>query len=196
MDRLGIARAVFAGASMGGAIAALTAARSPARVAGLALFAPSGVMRDLELPGIAGRIQSSPVLSAIARTLVRIPGYGVLFPLNLARQSLTLTASYNDAFVAALDSIRAPTMLMWSAGDARVAMAASRTYLRHIPGARLVTAPDSLGHNLLQDADAAARMICKVATPQGRSGPGFANSSFLRKGTPSVIHFGAGASMR
>ncbi len=30
----------------------------------------------------------------------------------------------------------------------------------------------------------------------GRSRPGFANSSFLRNGTPSVIHSGAGAPIR
>lgn len=163
MDRLGIDRAVFAGASMGGAVAALLAARSPTRVAGLALFAPSGLMKDLRLPGVAGWIQSAPIPATVARWLARVPGFGVLFPLNLARQSLTLTASYDDAYAAALDSIRAPTVLVWSAGDTRVAMAASTAYVQRIRGARLVTAPDSLGHDLLRDAGMAARTICDVA---------------------------------
>ncbi len=163
LDSLGIARAVFAGASMGGAVAALVAVRSPGRAEGLALFAPSGVPGQLKAPGVAGWIQLAPVTRTLARWLTRVPGFGVVFPINLARQSLTLTASYDDAFVDALDSVRVPTMLMWSPGDARVPMAASRIYLQHVRGSRLVTAPDSLGHELLKDTAAAARMICDVA---------------------------------
>ncbi len=167
MDSLGIQRAVFAGASMGGGVAALIAARSPGRVTALALFAPSGVPGMLHSPGVAGRIRLIPIVRVVARWLTRVPGFGVVFPLNLARQSLTLTASYDSAFVAALDRIHVPTVIMWSPGDARVPMAASRTYLQRIHGAQLVTAPDSLGHNLLEDTDAAARMICNVATRAG-----------------------------
>jgi len=46
-------------------------------------------------------------------------------------------------------------------------MAASRTYLQRIHGDRLQTVPESLRHNLLEDTDAAARMICNVATHVG-----------------------------
>ncbi len=162
LDSLGIERAVFAGASMGGAVAALTAARSPERVMGLALFAPAGVPGLLELPGAGGWVQNSRLLSAIARELTRVPIYGLLFPDNLARQALTVTASYNAAFVAALDSIRAPTVLVWSPGDPRVPFAASRTYLEAIRGSRLVTAPAGAGHDLLADSLGSARIICDL----------------------------------
>jgi pimeloyl-ACP methyl ester carboxylesterase len=171
MDSLGIGRAVFAGASMGGAVAALLAARSPGRVSALALFAPSGIMGELRLPGAAGWIQSSPVVRAVARTIARVPGYGLLFPQSLARQSLTLTASYDEGYVAALDSVRVPTVVVWSSGDTRVPMAASRTYLAHIRGSRLVAAPVAVGHDLLGDAPMAAGAICDLVGQTRREPP-------------------------
>ena len=162
LDSLGIRRAVFAGTSMGGAIAALIAARSPERVMALALFAPAGVPGMLELPGAAGWLQAYRPLGEIARKLVRIPVYGDLFPLSMARQGLSVTASYNAAFVAALDSIRAPTVLVWSPGDPRVPFAASKTYLETIRGSRLVTAPATAGHDLLKDTLPSATVICDL----------------------------------
>ena len=137
----------------------------PTALRGWRCSRPSGLPNRLELPGLAGRIQSTPVVRTLARWLTCVPGYGVVFPLNLARQSLTLTASYDDAFVAALDSIHVPTVLHVVAGRRARADAASRTYLQRIPGARLRDGAGlRWGTICSRDSDAAARMICDVVS--------------------------------
>ncbi|HVZ78068.1 MAG TPA: alpha/beta hydrolase [Gemmatimonadaceae bacterium] len=169
MTRLGVGRAVLVGASMGGAVAAFTAARAPDRVQALVLVSPSGFPGSLQASGLQGYLARHRLANRVAWWIVHLPSYGWLFPRSLARQSISVTASYDAAYADALREIRAPTLLYWSPGDARVPFAFAAQYLARIRGARLVQAPLPAAHNLQHyDPAALARVICGFVTGAAR----------------------------
>lgn len=148
LDSLEIARAVLVGASMGGSVAVRVAADAPERVAGLVLMAPSGYPGSLRYGGIRGFLQGNPVGRALSRMAVSTPGYDGAFPNSLSRQAVSVVGSYDESFVAGLSRITAPTLLLWSRGDAAVPYRFAQRYLRHLRDVRLLTLPREAGHGI------------------------------------------------
>jgi pimeloyl-ACP methyl ester carboxylesterase len=163
LDALGIARAHVVGASMGGMIAQIMAARWPDRVATL-----TSIMSTSGAPGLPGptpairrrmlaRRPADPTRAeAVAAgvdilTLISFPDparpanafaemAGQAFdraydPAGTRRQLLAIIA--DGSRVARLAAIRAPTLLIHGADDPLVPKAGSEDLARHLPGARL-----------------------------------------------------------
>jgi len=172
MDRLGVARVVVAGHSMGGRIAWTLAALHPERVERLVLMAPDGFAS----PGFAyGTAPKVPVL-------LRLLPY--VMPTFLLRASLApayfnqamvtdaLVRLYRDMLLAPgvrgaildrtaqsvlvdpvplLRRIAAPVLLLWGREDRMIPVGNADDYLAALPDARLVTFPD-VGHVLHEEA--------------------------------------------
>ncbi len=161
-DRLGLARATIVGHSIGGRIAWTFAARHPARVDRLILVAPDG----FSSPGFRyGQAPKVPVLFELMRyTLPQfvlrmnlVPAYADPTVLSDARvkryRDLILAPGARDAMLARmrqtvlvdpvplLETIRAPTLLIWGEQDRLIPFTNSADYLRTIRGARLVALP-------------------------------------------------------
>jgi len=173
IDGLGIAQAHVVGASMGGMIAQVLAARFPQRVLSLtSIMSSSGNRR---LPG-PKRNASKALLSKpadprnpeiVVEHLVRV--FGVIgspaFPADPAelrqRVSRAVHRSYNPDGVARqlvaviasgdrrklLRTIVAPTLVIHGAADPLVPLEAGRDTARSIPGAALMVI-DGMGHDL------------------------------------------------
>jgi pimeloyl-ACP methyl ester carboxylesterase len=146
LDAMDIPKAVLVGSSMGSSIALYTAARSPERVAGLVVFAPSaypGSMRHA-WPGDIFYKPGFP--NRMLRAIVGMKLFRVLFPMSLGRQAMDITASYNHAFANLLPSIHQPVLLVWSRGDTRVPFTYSERYKELLQNVRFIEAPQNTGH--------------------------------------------------
>jgi pimeloyl-ACP methyl ester carboxylesterase len=166
MDRLGVARAVIMGNSMGGRLAWQFAAAEPSRVAKLVLISPDGFAS----PGFAyGKAPEVPLMMrALPYTLPAFMVRASLAPAfaDPALLSGAMVTRYRDLMIApgvrqaiidrlrqailqdpepALRSIKAPTLLLWGEQDKMIPFANSADYLRDIPDARLAALP-GLGH--------------------------------------------------
>lgn len=174
LDRLAVKSASVVGHSMGGKIAWNFAARHPERVDKLVLVSPDG----FATPGNPyGR---QPEVSALAKlmrfvlpkTLLRsslAPAYGdpsILTDAVVTRyHDLLLAPGVRAAIIArmgqsviedpapALQSIQAPTLLIWGEKDAMIPLANAADYIRIIPGATLVSLL-GLGHVPHEEAPA------------------------------------------
>lgn len=173
LDHLGIDRAHIVGASMGGMIAQIFAARFPARTAGLGIIFSSNNSALLPPPApkallslIKGPPASSP-REVIVENSVRVwkiigsPGY----PVSEEKLRADAIENYERAFYpqgigrhfdAVLGSgslrrydtqISAPTVVIHGRSDVLMRPAGGRAIARSIPGARLVLF-DGMGHNL------------------------------------------------
>jgi pimeloyl-ACP methyl ester carboxylesterase len=161
MDVLGVDRAVLVGASMGGSLAAWTAAHSPERVKTTVLFAPSGypgslrygILRDfLQRPGLGNHIASITASS---------PVFKWLFPNSLAAGAVQVVGSYSQSYAESLHLIEAPTLILWSSGDWGVPISFANRYLESIRDATLIILPPEAGHLLSQYKPAEqAERIC------------------------------------
>lgn len=174
MDRLGVARAVLVGNSIGGRVAWSFATRHPERVAALVLVSPDGFAS----PGFAyGRAPDVPLAVramrvALPRALVRMslaPAYG-----DPARLTDATLERYHDLMrapgvraamirrleqtvledpVPRLAGIRVPVLLVWGEKDAMVPVANAADYARVLPDSTTVTFP-GLGHVPQEEAPA------------------------------------------
>jgi pimeloyl-ACP methyl ester carboxylesterase len=174
LDALGIGRAHIVGASMGGMIAQILAARSPERVNGLVLvMSSSGHPRA---PGPSLRIglrlvrrpppgQRSAHISHHLKTwqMVTSPDYPVPVdemrahaersydrahcPQGLERQAAAIFASGNR--VPLLRRIQAPTLIVHGRDDRLMPVAAAYELARHIARAKLDIVP-GMGHDFPQ----------------------------------------------
>ena len=172
MDSLGIARAHIVGASMGGMIAQVLAAKFPQRVQSLtsimstsgnrrvskptkparkALLSrpadpkdPDSVIEHLvEMFGIIG----SPAYPSTREELRLRLGHSVrraYYPAGVARQLLAVIAAGDRR--KQLRTIGAPTLVIHGADDPLVPLAAGRDTAQHIPGASLLVI-DGMGHD-------------------------------------------------
>ena len=172
LEALGLDSAHIAGASMGGMIAQILAARHPERVRSLALIMTSSGSRRLPGPrfDIGLRLMRRPT-GTDRETLIRYsmetwrligsPGY----PPDetrlrariersyarsddrrgLARQTVAILASGSRTRL--LGRIRAPTLVLHGADDPLVPVAAAHDLAARIPGARLHIIP-GMGHDL------------------------------------------------
>ena len=173
LDALGIERAHIVGASMGGMIAQVLAARYPQRVLSLtSIMSSSGnakvsrakpeAMKALlsqpsdpkdpdqvieHLVGVFGVI-GSPGYPAERGELRRRIAHSVrrgYYPAGTARQLLAILASGDRR--ALLGRIAAPTLVIHGADDPLVPVAAGRDTAQHIKGAQLKVI-DGMGHDL------------------------------------------------
>ncbi|NJD35717.1 MAG: alpha/beta hydrolase [Betaproteobacteria bacterium] len=172
MDRLGIARAHIVGASLGGMIAQVLAAKYPQRVLSLtSIMSTSGNRRVSKPPKPARKallsrpadpknpesviehlvemfgVIGSPAYPSTREELRRHIGRSVhraYYPAGIARQLLASIASGDRR--KQLRSIVAPTLVIHGADDPLVPLAAGRDTAQHIPGAELLVI-EGMGHD-------------------------------------------------
>ena len=171
LDALGFGEAHVVGASMGGMIAQLMAARHPARVRSLASIMSNTGHRWRGMPGLRiyplllrrpARDRASAVDAAVAAwRLIGSPGFEFdeaelrqvaarswdrgYDPAGTARQLAAILATGNRA--ADLRRITAPTVVIHGTKDRMVRPSGARETARAIPGAQLVWI-DGMGHDL------------------------------------------------
>jgi pimeloyl-ACP methyl ester carboxylesterase len=150
MDRMNIANAILLGTSMGASVALWTAARSPERVGGLVLFAPSAYPGSMRHRWPGDLIYRPGVLNRAMRAVAGSPLYDFLFPRSLGRQALDVTASYTGTFTAGLNAVHQPLLLVWSRGDQRVPFSYSGRYRELLSQAQFIEAPLDAGHYAAQ----------------------------------------------
>jgi pyruvate dehydrogenase E2 component (dihydrolipoamide acetyltransferase) len=132
---LGIERAHFVGHSMGGAIAALVAARNPARVASLTLIAPAGLGSEINVAFIDGfvrmarRRDATEVLNLlvhdpalVSRTMVEdVLRYkridGVTGALETIARTWFAGGQQTRSVLAEIAALRAPVQIIWGRDD-------------------------------------------------------------------------------
>ncbi len=168
LDALGIERATLVGRSMGASLAAWTAAHEPERIDAVVLAAPSGYPGSLTYGWPHGALYRPGFWNGAVGLVARTWVFRGLFPNSLARQAVTVSASYDQSFADALDRIRQPTLLFWSRGDGVVPFAWSERYRQRIPHAELVEfAPEAAHHAPTHDPEKAARHIRELLARRG-----------------------------
>ena len=173
MDALGIERAHVVGASLGGMIAQVLAAKFPARVLSLTSIMSTSGNRKVgrgkpeAMKALLSRPDDPEDMNAVVDHLVGVfgvigsPGYPQdkaemrarversvrrsYYPAGKARQLLAVLASGDRR--ALLGHIKAPTLVIHGADDPLVPVAAGRDTAHHIHGAKLQIIP-GMGHDL------------------------------------------------
>jgi pimeloyl-ACP methyl ester carboxylesterase len=164
LDQMGIERVTLAGTSMGGSLAASVAARHPERVARLLLFAPSAYPGSLTYDGLFGVLVKPGVPNRIATWIAGTALYRRLFPTNIAIETLTSTASYDENWAESLRRIRAPTLIAWSTADRTADSAAAPKVHAAIAGSALLMLDAATGHSIPNTRpDLTAALICAAA---------------------------------
>ena len=172
MDRLGIASAHIVGASMGGMIAQVLAAKFPQRVLSLTSIMSTSGNRKLSRPSkAAGKAllirpadpdDKELVIEHLVHAfgVIGSPGYPSTREELRSRIGRAVRRAYDPAGVARqlvaviaagdrrkqLKEIKAPTMVIHGADDPLVPLAAGRDTAAHIPGARLEVI-EGMGHD-------------------------------------------------
>ncbi len=172
MDALGVARAHVVGASMGGMIAQIVAAKHPARTRSLtSIMSSSG---DPRLPPAKphalatlaaprppqGDREAAIMLGVATYRAIGSPGYPTseaeltakiarafdrsYYPAGAARQLVAVLA--NGSRVELLKTIRAPTLVLHGADDPLAPVEGGEDTARHTPGAKLTVIP-GWGHD-------------------------------------------------
>jgi proline iminopeptidase len=172
LDRLGIARAHLVGASMGGMIAQVLAAKFPQRVLSLTSIMSSSGNRKFSRPSKPARkvLLSRPADPKNPESVIEhlVEMFGVIGspaypsskdelrqrlgrsvrrayePAGTARQLLAIIASGDRRKL--LKTITAPTLVIHGAADPLVPVAAGRDTAQNIPGATL-TVIEGMGHD-------------------------------------------------
>lgn len=176
MDKLGVARASVVGHSMGGRIAWRLAAAQPQRVQRLVLVAPDGFASPGfeygKAPEVGALVElMRHVLPRAVVTMSLKPAYA-----DPAQMTDERATRYHELLrapgvrpglidrmrqlvlrdpVPMLQTIAAPTLLLWGEQDAMVPAANAQDYLRVMPRARLVLLP-AVGHIPQEEGGAAA----------------------------------------
>jgi len=176
MDRLGVARASVVGHSMGGRIAWRFAAAQPQRVHRLVLVAPDGFASPGFEYGKAPEV--GPMVELMRHVLPRVlvtmslqPAYADPAQMTGERATryheLLRAPGVRDGLiermrqlvlrdpVPILQTIAAPTLLLWGERDAMVPAANAQDYLRVMPRARLLLLP-AVGHIPQEEGGSAA----------------------------------------
>jgi len=177
MDQLGVQQVIVAGHSMGGRIAWNLAAAHPERVSQLVLLSPDGFPdpnaksdKTYEVPALLGLLPYS-----LPKWALRMGGVAPAFaddsqltPQMMQRYHDMMLApgvrtallermrqTRNSDPVSRLQSIKAPTLLLWGEKDAFIPVSNAQDYLKAMPQAKLVTLP-GVGHVLHEEAPQAS----------------------------------------
>ena len=177
MDQLGVQQVIVAGHSMGGRIAWNLAAAHPERVSKLVLLSPDGFPdpnaksdKTYEVPALLGLLPYS-----LPKWALRMGGVAPAFadgsqltPQMMQRYHDMMLApgvrtalldrmrqTRNSDPVVRLQSIKAPTLLLWGEKDAFIPVSNAQDYLKAMPQATLVTLP-GVGHVLHEEAPQAS----------------------------------------
>ena len=177
MDQLGVQQVIVAGHSMGGRIAWNLAAAHPERVSQLVLLSPDGFPdpnaksdKTYEVPALLGLLPYS-----LPQWALRMGGVAPAFADN-SQLTPQMMQRYHDMMLAPgvrtallermrqtrnsdpvvrLQSIKAPTLLIWGEKDAFIPVSNAQDYLKAMPQAKLVTLP-GVGHVLHEEAPQAS----------------------------------------
>ncbi len=181
MDQLGVSRASIVGHSIGGRIAWTLAARHPERTERLVLVAPDGFASPgfeygqvAKVPAVLGAMRYVMPKAVLRMNLA--PAYAdpafLTDELTTRYHDLMLSPGARDAMfkrleqtvltnpVPLLNTITAPTLLLWGAADAMIPVTNAQDYLGAVKGSRLVTLP-GVGH--LPHEEAAQASLQAVA---------------------------------
>jgi len=186
MDALKIAKAHIVGASMGGMIAQIIAAKHRERCLSLTSIMSTSGARGLPLPTkpvqavMTARRPPANDAEAVIRfgmhvlSTIGSPAYPTpepelrafviralkrsVYPPGFARQLMAVLA--NGSRVALLKTVRVPTLVLHGEDDPLVPVEGGRDTARHIPGAKLVTIP-GWGHDL--PSELVPRLVDAVA---------------------------------
>lgn len=152
MDKLNIGQAVLVGGSMGGSLAAWTAAKSMERINGIVLIAPSAYPGSMYNKSRIYRWFYRPgVPNTLARIVVGNPLFRHLYPESIAQQALDVTNSYNMDFARALNEIKQPVSLAWSSGDGTALYKFHKEYLKRMPQAKFKPLPADYAHKVIKN---------------------------------------------
>ncbi|MFC1831584.1 alpha/beta fold hydrolase [Thermodesulfobacteriota bacterium] len=146
MDALGIPEAVLVGHSMGGTIAAWTAAKSNERIQGVVMISLPGVPGSLIYAWPKSLICRAGVLNKLTFWIANSSLFKYAFPLSLARQTLGVTGSYGPVFAEALDDIHQPALLLMAPNDERTPIEFSQVYQEKIETLDFSKLPPEAGH--------------------------------------------------
>jgi pimeloyl-ACP methyl ester carboxylesterase len=164
MDSLEVESAALVGNSMGGATAAVVAARHPERVSALVLVDSAGLQRDeSEHPGVVRLVRSSlgPLVAHLPARRLFVEGalrqvfaddthvtdervaeyvHPLLRPgaFPAIRSLLRSTAAHPSEVREALSEIRAPTLVIWGRDDAWIPVDHADHFVAAISGARRI----------------------------------------------------------
>jgi pimeloyl-ACP methyl ester carboxylesterase len=179
IDALGLDRPVLVGHSMGGMIAAEMAAVAPREVERLGLIAPAGLWLDDDpIPDLFAKLPHElPALLFHDPALgerVMAPGGDLDDPKFLepflirnARQ-LTMASKLlfpipDRGLAERLYRIRARTIIVWGADDRFIPPAYGKAFRRGIAGAELVTVPQAGHMAIIEQPEAAAAALARLA---------------------------------
>ena len=146
MDSLGIREAVLVGHSMGGTIAAWTAAKSNERIQGVVMISLPGVPGSLIYTWPKNLVCRAGVLNKLTFWIANSSLFKYAFPLSLARQTLGVTGSYGHDFAEALDKIQQPALLLMAPNDKRTPIEFSEVYMGKIENLEFSQLPPVAGH--------------------------------------------------
>ena len=177
LDQFGVQQVIIAGHSMGGRIAWNLAAAHPERVSQMVLLSPDGFPdpnaksdKTYEVPALLGLLPYS-----LPQWALRMGGVAPAFADN-SQLTPQMMQRYHDMMLAPgvrtallermrqtrnsdpvsrLQSIKAPTLLLWGEKDAFIPVSNAQDYLKAMPQAKLVTLP-GVGHVLHEEAPQAS----------------------------------------
>lgn len=162
LDTLSLQKAVVVGHSMGASVALRFAIDNPERTQGLVLVSPRARMRDR--PGLLALWESTiskltdPVDPGFVKTFVEhafvrpVPDAFLQTSLREAQKvpahvwKGTFGSALEEDLLAGLDTIQAPTLLVWGAEDATVPQVDQDTIAAAISGSQQVVYP-GVGHS-------------------------------------------------
>ncbi len=170
LDELGLERAHLVGASLGGWIAAEIATMASPRLRSLVLIDPVGIkvegwiypfLFSMELPELVPMIFQKPDAAlALAPKDDSIDTLAELFRQNAALARVGWNPYlYNPLLARRLPRIAAPTLLCWGEHDRLVPLQCAEAWAKSIPGAQLVTFPESGHVPHLEEAEAVAAAV-------------------------------------
>jgi pimeloyl-ACP methyl ester carboxylesterase len=146
MNALSITEAILVGHSMGGTIAAWTAAKSNERIQGVVMISLPGIPGSLIYAWPKSLICRAGVLNKLSFLIANSSLFKYAFPLSLARQTLGVTGSYGPVFAEALDDIHQPALLLMAPNDKRTPIEFSEVYQEKIKHLEFSELPPEAGH--------------------------------------------------
>lgn len=191
LDVVGVAQAVVAGTSSGGLVAQRLAVDHPSRVAGLALVGAPRTLRGVSVPSwvTGASVLTDPVPEDFVRDSLESFWSGQPIPPDfvdaLVQDGCRAPAHVWRAVLVGLlaepapteaGRITVPTVVLWGERDEVLARADQEAMAAAIPGARLVTYPDT-GHLVLfERPDDVARELARLIAGRAAGGRGLPRS--------------------